>query len=339
MAFGVVKQNVSDSSNKKEIDYEAYNKYMVEAVGVPDRESLQGVISVIADLGLQEQEDSEVVFTGDEDDEIEAIKAKPLTYFKDGKDPKTGKTVRLKCWPNAVAQAAAIAVDFPQIIVDKGIWFGDSSSPLPLRIWLGGKFYTQEHGMVLQRMTNLRVNEKLKDGWSLNQKNLFYKLATASKLISAGQPFLPERIDELLGKQFNFTTSVSLKPSADGKKNYLQEYCVFAGAIARGQQQLETDVKPALIQFDVENDPDDVRIIPAHVVATMRRASNFTGSTLEKQLVEVKGAFKERENVSSDEPPVEEKAPAAKPTKPKVTKPAKAEESNPFDDMDGDIPF
>src|SRR5690606_20535851 len=159
-----------------------------------NRETLVGYVSMIVDLGTQEQEDAEVAFNGDEEDERKAIAEKPLTYFKDGVDPQTNKPVRLKCWPQKPVQAVAVAVDFPDIMVDKGQFFGESK-PLPLRLWLGGQFYIEDGGMVLGRPTPLKYTNLDKSRatkvWSMAQNSLPYKMAVAAKLVKNGEAFLP----------------------------------------------------------------------------------------------------------------------------------------------------
>lgn len=270
---------------KKEINFEDLNKYVVEAAGLQDRETLVGYVSMIADLGTQEQPDAENVFVGTEEDERQAIAEKPLTYFKDGFDPETKKPVRLKCWPQKPVQCVAVAVDFSDIVIDKGFFFGDSK-PLPLRLWLGGQFYIPDAGMVIGRPTPLKVNKKLGD-WSLDQKNLFYKMAVAAKIIKPGEIFKPQRISELLGKAFQFNAQVFFK---EGKgKQYYTEYVQFVSGLGRGQSEPEMTTTPMMIQFNKENEADAIKELRAHVVNTMKKASNYEGSVIQKQIESIRG--------------------------------------------------
>ena len=136
----------SQSSGKKQsnIDWDAYHQYIVDTCKLENREVLPGVITFMADLGVQKQPDAEFPFTGDEDDEAEEIAKNSSTYFKTSPDPMTKKMTRYKCYPQKPIQAVAIAVDFPEIQLDYGQFLGDSSGKTkPLRLWIGGTFYQE----------------------------------------------------------------------------------------------------------------------------------------------------------------------------------------------------
>lgn len=334
MAFQSYGASQSEGS-KKEIDYDELNAYVVEAAGLQERETVVGIVSVIADLGTQEQPDAEVVFTGSEADEAKEIEKNPNTYFEDGFDYQSKKNVRFKKWPQKPVQCVAIAVDFPDIIVDKGKFFGESK-PLPLRVWMGGQFYIQSEGMVVQRPTPLKVNKKLKDTWSLDQKSVLYQMAVAHKVIKPGDVFPPSRIDEILGAALQFQVQIYMKDGKDGKQ-YFTEYIKFASSLGRGMSAPESDVKPALLQFNAVNEDEDIQSLRNHIVNTMRRASNFEGSKIAEQIERLKGSKKSEGSDTPSEPKSEKKdtkpAKVLKEKKPKVTAP------DPFDDMDDDIPF
>ena len=285
MAFEVYGVDQKESGSEKKVDFEKLNEYVVSTAQLENRETLVGVVSMIVDIGTQEQPDAEVTFVGDEEDEKKAIAEKPQTYFKDGFDPETKKPVRLKCWPQKPIQSVAVAVDFPDIIVDKGQFFGESK-PLPLRLWLGGQFYIPDVGMVIGRPTPLKVNKKLGD-WSLDQKHLFYKMAVASKLIKPGEVFKPQQIDQLLGKAYQFEAQVFFKENK-GKK-YYTEYIKFVSGLGRGQVEPELVVQPMMIQFNKENDPSAIKDLRNHVVNTLKRAVNYQGSAIQKQIEAVRG--------------------------------------------------
>jgi hypothetical protein len=285
MAFEVYGVDQKESGSEKKVDFEKLNEYVVSTAQLENRETLVGVVSMIVDIGTQEQPDAEVTFVGDEEDEKKAIAEKPQTYFKDGFDPETKKPVRLKCWAQKPIQSVAVAVDFPDIIVDKGQFFGESK-PLPLRLWLGGQFYIPDVGMVIGRPTPLKVNKKLGD-WSLDQKHLFYKMAVASKLIKPGEVFKPQQIDQLLGKAYQFEAQVFFKENK-GKK-YYTEYIKFVSGLGRGQVEPELVVQPMMIQFNKENDPSAIKDLRNHVVNTLKRAVNYQGSAIQKQIEAVRG--------------------------------------------------
>jgi hypothetical protein len=276
-AYGATKTE----GTKKDIDFDALNRSVVEQASLQQRETVVGVIGMIVDLGTQELPDAENVFTGSEEDERAEIAKFPSTYFKDGLDPDTRKQCRLKCYPQKPQQCVAVAIDFPGITIDRSAFFPDSK-PLPLRLWLGGQFYIPGAGMIIQRPTALKVNKKLGD-WSMDQKNLLHRLAVAAKMIQPNECFLPNRIDELLGKAFQFEAQVYFKKGKDGREFYT-EYVKFASALGRGMTVPENPVTPMLVQFNKENDEDAIKTMRNHVVNTIKRATNYQGSLIQKQI-------------------------------------------------------
>ena len=327
MAFDTYGTTQTEGSTQNTVDFDELNRYVVNAAALEQRETLTGVVSMLVDLGEQNLPDAEVVFTGSEEDERQEIAKSPNTYFKDGYDFETKKQARFKCWPQKPQQCVAFAIDFPDIIIDKGQFFGESK-PLPLRLWMGGQFYIQEKGMVIGRPTPLKFTNLDKTRkttvWSLAQNSLPYKMAVAAKLIKPGEAFLPQRIDELLGKAFQFNAQVFFKKS-NNDKEYYTEYVNFAAALGRGQAVPELPFEPMMIQFNQENDEKAVKELRAHVVNTLNGCNNFEGSILQRQIDSVRGG-----NSSSAT------APAPQETK-KVDKPA--EVSAPVDSFDDDIPF
>jgi len=181
------------SGEKKEIDFNALNIHTVETAQLQTKETLCGYVSAIVDLGTQKQEDAKLEFKGSKKEQSKLIEEKPDTYFVE----EDGKTY--KCFPSKPVQCVVIAVDFPDIIIDKGQFFGESK-PLPLRLWLGGQFYLQD-GMVVGRPTPLRLNKVLGD-WSFSKTHLFHKMAVAAKLIDSDECFLPAQLDQPFGKTF-----------------------------------------------------------------------------------------------------------------------------------------
>lgn len=324
MSFDSYGASQNESGSGNQVDFDELNRYVVETAELTSPEVLTGYVAVIADLGTQEMQDAEVVFTGTEEDERKAVADKPATYFKDGINPETKQPCRLKCWPQKPVQNVAVAIDFPDIIVDKGSFFGEAN-PLPLRIWYGGQFYLQDIGMVVGRPTPLKVNKKL-GNWSLDKKHMFHRMAVASKLIGPDDCFLPQRIDELLGKAFQFEAQVFFKKNKG--KEYYTEKVKFMGGLARGVAEPELLTTPRLIQFNVENSPEALKELRKHVINTMKRATNYEGSVIQSQLEEVRP-----HSVSDKAEGVQEKTEAAPQENPKPS-------NDNHDDFDDDeAPF
>lgn len=282
-----------NTNTENTVDFNELNKYVVETAKLEEREVLCGTVSMIVDLGFQDQPDAELKFDGDAAEEEKIIAEYPDTYFKDGIDQQTKKPCRLKCFPQKPVQCVAVACDFPDVVLDKGKFFGESK-PLPLRLWLGGQFYKgPDVGMTVARPTALKVNKKLGD-WSLAQNHLFHKMAVAEKLIKPDEVFHPSRIDELLGKTFQFEVQVYFKEGKGGK-SYYTEYIKFVSGLGRGQTAKELPFEPLLVQFNVDNPPEAIKDLRSHIINTIKCANNYEGSKIQKQIEELRGGNKQVE--------------------------------------------
>ncbi len=339
MSFDAYGTSAAANSNKPKVDYNAMNQYVVDTAGLEERETLIGVVAGIVDLGTQEQPDAEMTFTGTPEDEEKAIASNPNTYFKDGIDPQSRKPVRLKCWPQKPVQAVAIAIDFPDIQIDKGQFFGESN-PQPLRLWLGGQFWNETKGMLIARPTYMKVVNLDKEApapkFSFSPLHLCYKMAVAAKLIKAGEQFLPNRIDELIGKSFQFEAQIFMKDYKG--KNYYNEYIKFVGGLGRGQVSFEPE-NTFMLQFNKHNKPEDLKQLRNHVINTIKAANNYQGSSIQKQLEAGKEGHEDKQSEVKQESKPESKHEVKPESKP-VAKPAQKVVPKVEEDFDDDsIPF
>lgn len=339
MAFNVYGSTQSSGSEKKsDVDWQALNQFVVDTAQLQERETLVGYVSSIVDLGIQSFDDAEYVSDIDPEDEEDYIDDNPTHYFKDGIDPEKKTPCRLKCVPQKDQQAVAISIDFPDIIIDKGQFFGESN-PKPLRLWMGNQFYLPSAGkMVVGRPTSLKVTNLDKTRktkkWSFAQNHIFYKMAVAAKLIKAGECFLPNDIDKLLGESFQFAAQVYFKESKD--KQYYTEYVNFVGALGRGQKVPELVTEPFTIEFNGKNKVEHLKEIRSHVLNTMQMAKNWEGSAIQKQLEGIKNASGS-DNEAEDEPvPSQEEKKSAKAVSAKAKKPP-VEPEDEFDEES--LPF
>ena len=275
----VVSDNGGDGSK---VDWDGLNNYIVETCGLQDGDTLVGYISALYDLGVQTPADSEYVFTGTQEDEAAEIAKNPSVYFKDGLDDNKAPA-RLKCAPSKPFQHVTFAVDFPEIMLDKGKFFGDDGGAKPLRLYLGGDFWMgKEIGKVVQNPFSMKNTTKT-GAWSFDSKATIYKMAVGAKLIKDGEPFESKRIGELLGKSLQWKVKIDLSESKG--KFYLNQKIGYAAGLGRGQQSIEPVMELVYVGFNKANDSQAVNEIPSHIVNTMKRASNFEGSKLQQQLV------------------------------------------------------
>lgn len=304
MAFKVTVSNTTSAttSTRPTVDFDAINEYTVETVGCQQPETLNGVIVGIIDLGNQKLHDAEYdVDSGDEDLSVEELESKYATEIAEGKISKFDyvkdwstrppKDVIKKFVPQKDRQCISYCVDFPDIMLDKGQFFGGDSEPKPLRMYFGGQYYHQGlKKMVVQNLLPLKVSNIAKDPrndkvWSLSPKSQLHKMAVAAKLINTGEAFLPDNIDQLLGKTLQFQVQIGFNEKGD--KKYYFEKMKFLGAIQRKDKPFE-DVETFLIQMEGANDPEALKNLRKHIINTQMMATNFEGSALQKQLEEVR---------------------------------------------------
>lgn len=302
----------STQSDKPKVDFDALNKMVVDTCQLQQPETLLGVVAVIADLGTQKLPDSE--YDLDKEDEgltIEELTAKHSALLAENhqSDKQVGKITKFgksydsmkKEWlirkfvKQADRQAVAMAIDFPDILLDKGKFFGETEpNPKPLRLWLGGQYWNKFIGekgkMLIQNVIPLKVTNIAQPPakvWSMNPKSVPHKMAVASKVVETGEAFLPQDIDKLLGKTLQFKAQVFFNKGTDGKQYYTEKVS-FAAGLARGQTERSVE-NTYLVQFNKENDPQALKELRAHVINTIEQATNFEGSAIQKQLSEVRG--------------------------------------------------
>lgn len=298
----------STNTDRPQVDFDQLNQYTVDTAECEQPETLNGVVVGIIDLGNQKLPDAEYdVDSGDESltveeltdkysDDIESGKIRKFDTVKDY-STRPPKEVIKKFVPQKDRQCITYAVDFMDIMLDKSQFFGEKSEPKPLRLYFGGQYYnTFSKKMMVQNLLPLKITNIAKDPkndkvWSLNPKSQLHKMAVAAKLINTGDAFLPDRIDELLGKTLQFKVQIGFNEKGD--KKYYFEKMSFIGALQRKDKPFE-DVETFLIQMDEENDPEALKQIRKHLLNTMEMATNFEGSALQKQLLEVRpNSFKD----------------------------------------------
>ena len=337
MAFKVIRNNNQQSESdtpRQEVDWEAYHNYMVKTADLEEPTVLTGYVSVIADLGLQKMEPGKIEWNGTPEQEAEELEKRPDNWFEDGVDHK-GNKKRYRMWNQKDTQCVALAVDIPDIMVNKGQFFGDDTAgEKPVRLWLGGDFFTKESGMIVARPIPLKhrnIADSGKAVWSLDKKHSLYKMASAAKLLDSQSAFTADRIDELLGKSFQFECQIFMKEGKNGKK-YYTENIKFTGGLARGQKPCtDLPTTPYLIQFDDNNDSEALKELRSHVVNTMKRASNWEESIIKKELEAVRP--------SQDNSPAKEESPKKDTKPPKQEKPNKPVVNQNEDVDSSDCPF
>lgn len=286
MAFKLEITRTTQTEGKSNVDWDALNEHVIAAAGTEKKgRSVPAVISGIYDLGEQEREDAEYEFKGDAAAELKETEERPDTYFKDGLNDQK-KPCRLKCYPQKPVQQCAIAVDFPQVLVDKGQFFG-TSNPMPLRLLLNGEFSISDGTRIVGRPFSV-IEKKYDDNcWAFAPNNGIAKLAAACDLLDEKGRFTKERIGELLGKVAQFEFRVFMKPSKkDPSKTYFTESIKLSGMVPEGLVIPEfNDEILHGINVSADNDEDSLTQLRLAVRNTIKRANNYEGSVIEQEFL------------------------------------------------------
>lgn len=292
--FVTTTNNQTSGGEKKVVDWDGLNSHVIEMAKTQDKaRSVPGIISGIIDLGEQNLDDAEQVFTGSAADEAKIIAEKPDTYFKDGFDDK-GKAVRLKCWPQKPCQQMCITVDFPQVMVDKGKFFGNSN-PMPLRLLLNREFTLPgDKTKVVASPYNIRETKHELTGnkttWAFAKNNGLHKLADACGLLDANGLFTKNRIGELLGKVAQFEFRVFMKPGKQAGTAYFTEQVKLVGMVPEGIPLPEAPEGTLYgVNLYAQNDAEAVKQLRACIKNHIKRANNYEGSILKTELEALEG--------------------------------------------------
>lgn len=322
------------SQERKVVDYKALNQHLVEAAGGGKQRSLPGIITGIYDLGLQVLEDAAIQVTDADflkrypeyDDTPEAQAAVIAKAGRENARFEVFDGNMCFRYKQKDVQQVAVCVDFPQIIVDKGSFFGESK-PLPLRMILNGEF-----NRLVQKPFNLRQmnHNQGKPGpakWALAKNSQLHKLADASGILDKDGLFTSNRIDELLGKVVQFQIRLHFND-----KGFFKEDIKIAGMVPEGlpHPTLPEEVNLALVQmWDANLDKTAALEARACIKNHQRKAVNFVSDEgVDSPLKVIIG---EGYKADGDKP----KAEPAKPTGVQPSTPAPSED----DGFDDDVPF
>lgn len=291
------------------VDWDAINEMVFLATTAGKVKSIPGYITGLYSLGLQAREDAEE----------EAVPGK--SYPESATFHMVGNKEVVR-YPRKPVQTVAIAVDIPTWTVDYGPFFGGESNPTPYRALLNstwGVFCEKEQKRV-QTVTGFPLTEIKHDSgrWAFAKNSTLHKLAEAADLLDSDGLFTRDRIGELLGKCVQLQVQVSIAPSKDGTKKFLNEKVKIAGVVPEGLPVPELDESLIHgINFSGENDPDMVRKCRKVVKDTIKRALDYDTSDIKAVL----------ESIES-ESPARSEAPKPRPEATSRPKPASAPKPN-----------
>jgi hypothetical protein len=329
-------------SDAPQIDFGAYNKYLVDTVGCSKKPEPQiGIISGVIDLGLQKQDDAKMQWKGDaasEQAELDAERAKtgkePLQYFETLPDDK-GVPTRYKRWPVKAQRCVALTFDVPTIKVNYGQFFAEDKvgREVPFRGLLNNEFGIKGVGKVVGKPYSLREQRNDDGTWSLKNNTILFKIGQATEQLDEKGNFKPAYLGNLIGEAAMFNVQVST--TKVGEKEFLNEKMSFGGPIPQMMKAMVPTLDEEfmyMINFVGEQDLNALKQLRQSVINTMKQAEDFEGSDVQKALIEI-GRVKAGEGA----------APAA--TQERTQTPAQQSAPVPqadpidFDSFDDDIPF
>lgn len=323
------------NEDRPQIDFEALSEYVVDTVGCSEKpEALIGVISGVIDLGLQAQDDAKMVWTGDAASEAEELAKNDMQYFETLPNDQ-GVPTRYKRWAVKAQRCAAINVDFPSIMVNKGKFFDENGvgEDLPFRGLLNNEFGMKGVGKIVGKAYSLREQRNDDGSWSLKNNTILFKLGQATNQLVDGK-FKPMHLGSLIGEAAMFNVHVFL--NEHGGKKYLNEKMSFNGPVPKMMQGMIPVLDEKfmhVVNFTGDQDEAVLKTLRQSIINTMKMAEDFEGSDLQKALIAC-GKIKEGE--AAPQAPQSDRPAQPQQAKPEAPKP---QEPINFDSFDDDIPF
>jgi hypothetical protein len=328
----------TSNEDRPNIDFDALTKHVVEAVGCSEApEAMIGIVSGVIDLGLQAQEDAKMKWTGDAASEAEELAKNDKQYFETLPDDK-GVPTRYKRWEVKPQRCAAITIDFPETLVNRGKFFDEDKvgEELPYRGLLNNEFGQKGVGKVVGKPYSLREQRNDDGTWSLKNNTILFKLGQATKQLDEKGNFKPAYLGNLIGEAAMF--NVHVYTNEHGGKEYLNEKLSFNGPVPKAMAKMIPTLDDKfmyMVNFKGEQDLEVLKTLRQSIINTMKQAEDFEGSDVQKALIEI-GKIKVGDATgpqSNGDKPQQQAAPQQ--SKPQ----AEPQEPINFDSFDDDIPF
>lgn len=308
MSFNFEGGKAQDNTKPKvDVDFQALNQHIVDEVKCEEPEVVKGVVAGIVDLGLQSQPDGQYALEGDDIGKTveqlnktyaEQLADGSITKFEIAYNSETKQREVMKFVPRKPQQSVDLLIDFPEILVNKGKFYGkEDAEPKPYRMSLGGQFWQKSKGengvMLLQKLTPLRltnIGDDTNKIWSMSPLSVLHKMAVDGGLIKKGEAFVPQQITDLLGKTYQFQIQAFFKEGRNGK-SYFTENIKYVGKLPRGGEPFE-DYPTFCTQFNPladedgkqANDQEALKQLRAVQISQMQQSPAFAESVIVKEL-------------------------------------------------------
>ena len=308
----------SAPSNHPQVDWSAYNAHILEkvleATDNGDSKNQVCFISGVVDTGTQPAIEPYTVYDADIEGGANYEKQQKLISADFGCFIENGKFHI----PQKPVDSVVFFVDFPEILIDYGKFFGDGDSePKPYRTLLAGEW----DGVATY--TSLQPSSEGYGG-----KSRISVLAKATGC-TKGNPPSNFDIAELLGKPFTMDVAAS---TGGDKNQYVNIRVSSPSSKHKAIPFPDHTVTPFGVGMNSENSDEAIKQIfrKSSLLARLALAEEWETSKLKAQIAAMKGDTNSESETSESQP--EPKAP----TKAKVETVTEVDPFNPFDD---DIPY
>lgn len=304
------------SNNSHSVDWNAFNEHLFSVIGDKTR-SLQYVVCGLVELGTQELENFEIPLA-----EASADQKKVLDDKERGAQviiaphPKTKEPVETLSIPQKPKPQLAIVLEIPSLKVDYGKFFNadGASEERPYRVYFGGDWMVQDGEKkvkILARPCNVvcQPNDKAKSGWAYAPNNAIYKFAEAGGVLEGAALDQGFDLGSLLGTQGLIKVVASRTDKGDK---------VFVNVKVKDPAPAPEAVPPVDLEKEgislwgvminsEENDPEVVKKLSAACKNSIKRASEYEGSAIQKLL---EGATEGSPSEGEQPPSSEDKTPS-----------------------------
>jgi hypothetical protein len=292
-------QNTSNASSDNAPDWDKINAEkrekelaIIKMLETQDESSsLSAIVSSYVDLGIQERGEYEDLYVATDPKHIEKLANGSFVEDRYNRDAK--KKVPTICTPAKPAKAFVLGIDFPQYMVDYGGEIGER----PFRMFMGGKFFIKnpdsaegkKMAIVQNPMYMVENTNNPQNKWALPVTSMISKMCVAAGLGDEHGLVSKDAITGLLGKALQFEVRVWDKPAKVGDATYYTENIKFVGKLPKGMPVPELDSKFIFgVNMTSANDPEMVKQLRAEHKNTMKLATNWEGSVLQKELAELR---------------------------------------------------
>lgn len=364
-------QQSGGSSQKSNIDWNAFNTMKAEKLGGYGKYQLIGVISNCYDLGTQEQ-DEQTVPVSDKDYDNHAWRLE--VWENSGKQKDESASLVEKYWKGVQQECLvytkppvpqfAMTVDFPEVMIPYGDFF-EGSKEAPLRLIFGQEgFKTKAKVAKVGNMNflakpfnlnHINVNRG-KDGvaahYALAKNGKVAEIAGFAGVLDDNGNFHAQEVGKLIGRPVLCEVTVDKqewndKTTGEARSKDVIDFTITGKLGPRDVPYYESDLEPKMtsdlfgfVLFNGENDENTVKTINSAIINTMKMSPDFEGSKLSVQLEALESSSQASQKPSQGSSPSGTQTPAqeSKPSQSESQKPQQ-QYNEPSLDFEDDIPF